>query len=204
MKLIIYFGCLALFTLILLYLTRDRQNSQAPDGNTAGADDTQTNPALRKIAASMVALTADKDSWDIILKQPAAFLSSGDAIDVAWDMVARQFSLPPLSLVATDNGGLEILFDDVRQPIENFAEEVDPLRAFLDLNRAIEPAYELRYCIDSWHSSDKTFLVMSRNDWQQLEREFGEQKVAYRFHRLGQDVEQFTTAAKDAYQNRYQ
>jgi hypothetical protein len=54
---------------------------------------------------------------------------------------------------------------------------------------------DIRFCVDSWHSSDRAFIALPPVDWQALEKEFGKEEIAYRFLELPKDLQHFLDQA---------
>ncbi|ROQ24887.1 hypothetical protein [Gallaecimonas pentaromativorans] len=205
MKIILFFALLALFTLLLLYVSRDRQRPAANDEASVavkrGALKAPPQHAA-EAAALIMALAKTQDSWPQVLAQSRLFLWSSDEPEKAWNEQARREGLPPVALEGSGDN-LFLVFGDHRQPLRVTGDRDDLLRGYLDLNLAVQPDYEVRYLIDSTHSSNRAFLALAHQDWQRLEQQFGAAAVAYRFYPLGANFETFISAVEAAYDGRY-
>ena len=56
--------------------------------------------------------------------------------------------------------------------------EILPLKT---LNKIIQPEYEIRLFMESLGSDTLAFVPLSKEEWEELEKEFGEEKVNYYF-----------------------
>ena len=59
------------------------------------------------------------------------------------------------------------------------------------LNKIIQPEYEIRLFIESLGSDTLAFVPLSKEEWEELEKEFGEEKVNYYFSRIDDDSKMF-------------
>lgn len=63
------------------------------------------------------------------------------------------------------------------------------------LARLVRRDSDIRFCLDSHHSSDLAFLALPPGDWKALEKEFGTDTVAYRFLSLPEKLKEFEKKA---------
>jgi hypothetical protein len=59
------------------------------------------------------------------------------------------------------------------------------------LNEALQPDYEIRFCLDSFWSDTLAFAPLSDSQWAELESEFGAEKVGKRFSKMRKDRKLF-------------
>lgn len=146
-----------------------------------------------QIANSMLRLSKDEDSWNIIAKNPEPFI---------WD--DNGFHIEKWNQLAGDEPGIEhvtVQFVEGEGEFQTYKgqtiqarlvyDRVDGLISIHALNKLVRSDSELRYCVDSYHSSDKAFLALSPAQWQKLEEEFGLDGVGYRFLKLDDDFNTF-------------
>ena len=62
------------------------------------------------------------------------------------------------------------------------------------LSRLVKSDWDIRFCVDSWHTSDLAFLALPPATWRTLEHQFGADAVRYRFIPLPEDLDAFWKA----------
>jgi hypothetical protein len=67
----------------------------------------------------------------------------------------------------------------------------DDMVVIVTMNNLVKSVAEIRFCVDSYHSSDLAFLAMPPGEWAALEAEFGTEAVAYRFMPLPESMAKF-------------
>jgi hypothetical protein len=67
----------------------------------------------------------------------------------------------------------------------------DAMAVMVTLNNLVKSVAEIRFCVDSCHSSDLAFLAMPPGEWAALEAESGPEAVAYRFMALPDTMAKF-------------
>ena len=77
----------------------------------------------------------------------------------------------------------------VQVPLTNSSD--DNAISIHTLSQLVRAESELRFCVDSAHSSDTAFLALAPAEWGQLEAEFGRTAVDYRFLRIPADLDAF-------------
>ena len=70
------------------------------------------------------------------------------------------------------------------------------------LGRLVRRDSDIRFCLDSHHSSDLAFLALAPAHWKALEKDFGADTVAYRFLSLPEKLKEFETKAFSKKNNR--
>lgn len=66
--------------------------------------------------------------------------------------------------------------------------EILPLKT---LNKIIQPEYEIRLFMESLGSDTLAFVPLSKEEWEELEKEFGEEKVNYYFSKIKDNSKMF-------------
>lgn len=59
------------------------------------------------------------------------------------------------------------------------------------LNKVIQPEYEIRLFMESLGSDTLAFVPLSKEEWEELEKEFGEEKVNYYFSKIKDNSKMF-------------
>ena len=59
------------------------------------------------------------------------------------------------------------------------------------LNKIIQPEYEIRLFMESLGNDTLAFVPLLKNEWEELEKEFGEEKVNYYFSKIDDDSKMF-------------
>ena len=152
-------------------------------------------PSLRVIAESMLQLDKSQDSWKIILDNQRAFLLCGnDEPEFVWNWTAGKYDLPEVKEEFINNKAL-LTLNDKSIPINYASDRSDGIRGILALSQLVSDQYEIRYCIDSWHSSDLAYLVLRHSDWQELETTYSSEDINYRFLSLPLSYSEFEAEA---------
>jgi hypothetical protein len=165
-------------------------------GQTVAASRPRPAPASRvalphsaswHTARAMLALSPLRDSWTYYMQKDEherEFLWTGDgeAVERWNDLFAGKDDVATVN--ATVEGRKEnffLAYDGwkLQAPVEH--DRDDEMVVVLTLNRLVKGVTEIRFCIDSYHSSDLAFLALRPGEWAALEAEFGAPAVAYRF-----------------------
>jgi hypothetical protein len=152
-----------------------------------------------RTARAMLALSRQKDSWAHYMLQPAhagEFLWTGDgeAVERWNELFAGKEDMD--TVTATVEGKHEHFFlaygaSKLQAPVKH--DRDDETVVVLTLNRLVKNVTEVRFCVDSQHSSDLAFLALPPNEWAALEAEFGAPAVGYRFLPLPDTMAKFGT-----------
>ena len=67
------------------------------------------------------------------------------------------------------------------------------------LNRIIQPDYEIRLFMESIGSDTLGFLPLAKEDWAELEKEFGAEKVGYYFMKIDENSIMFNLDIDDVF-----
>ena len=59
------------------------------------------------------------------------------------------------------------------------------------LNKIIQPEYEIRLFMESLGNDTLAFVPLLKSEWEELEKEFGEEKVNYYFSKIDDDSKMF-------------
>ena len=140
-----------------------------------------------RTARAMLALPPQKDSWDhYVLKDEheAEFIwiGDGEAVERWNELFAGKHDIETVH--ATVEGKKEHFFlaydgSKLEAPVKH--DRDDEMVVVLTLNRLVKSVTEIRFCVDSYHSSDLAFLALPPMEWSALEAEFGASSVGYRF-----------------------
>jgi len=143
-----------------------------------------------RTARAMLALSPRQDSWAHYMVKEAherEFLWTGDgeAVERWNELFAGKHDVGTVN--ATVEGSKENFFlaydgSKLQAPVRH--DRDDELVVVLTLNRLVKGVTEIRFCVDSYHSSDLAFLALPPAEWAALEAESGAPAVAYRFMRL--------------------
>jgi hypothetical protein len=140
-----------------------------------------------EFAKKIIGLPKWRDSWREVLNEQSRCLFSGE-LAYSWRCFAMRHAVDPLEERYEDGKtfwkfrGREILV-----PYEKSRD--DSLREVIALNKLMYSEFEIRYLIDSWHSSDLAFLVLRRGAWARIDSNFAKETVEFRFLRITEDFE---------------
>jgi hypothetical protein len=59
------------------------------------------------------------------------------------------------------------------------------------LNKIIQPEYEIRLFMESLGNDTLAFVSLLKSEWEELEKEFGEEKINYYFSKIDDDSKMF-------------
>lgn len=149
------------------------------------------------LARAMLNVPASDSSWPRMLESQIEFIWDEYGEEVAdWNkLVAAVEGLPEVDAEGDDDGNIFYSYRErsVLVPFED--EPGDALIGIHTLAQLVKADSELRFCRDSWGSSDVAFLALAPAQWQLLEQEYGRETVALRFLNLDADLEVFSAAA---------
>jgi hypothetical protein len=150
-----------------------------------------------RTARAMLALSRQTDSWDDYMQKDAhegEFLWTGDgeAVERWNELFAGRQDVDAVH--ATVEGKKEHFFlaygaSKLQAPVKH--DRDDEIVVVLTLNRLVKNVTEVRFCVDSHHSSDLAFLALPPEEWAALETEFGAPAVGYRFLALPDTMAKF-------------
>jgi hypothetical protein len=153
--------------------------------------------ASYRAARAMLALARQKDSWEHYMLKPEhedEFLWTGDgeAVERWNELYAGKRDIG--TVTATVEGRKEHFFlaygaSKLQAPVKH--DRDDEMVVVLTLNRLVKNVTEVRFCVDSHHSSDLAFLALPPAEWAALEAEFGAPALAYRFLPLPDTMAKF-------------
>lgn len=157
-------------------------------------------------ARSILAVPEDESSWDCILGERDSFIwTDDDQLVRTWNGIAARSKLPPVGHRVDSSAGDESEFltykgKTVEVPLTHSGD--DGLIVLHTLARLVRQDSDIRFCVDSGHSSDLAFLELAPAAWKALEKEFGRKAVAYRFLPLPEDLAEFLEQAFSEENNR--
>jgi hypothetical protein len=151
-----------------------------------------------RAARAMLAIGQDQDSWDVILDDMDSFIwdENGDEVDTWNAMVGKRAGHEDVA-VRQDDGIEAVSFSYMGKTVQvpYIGDREDGQIAIHTLAQLVRSDSEIRYCIESTHSSDKAFLALPPAQWKALEDEFGRDAVAYRFLTIAPDLDTFFVQA---------
>jgi hypothetical protein len=158
-------------------------------------------------ARAMLAVGQDASSWDTMLEATESFLWTDADVVESWNGMAAQRGLPAVQVATKGDSA-----DEARcfltyggKTVEAPSEHSVDVR-LVDIHtlaRLVKNDLEIRFCVDSFHSSDLAFLALPPGDWRALEKEFGVKGVAFRFLPLARSLDKFEEQAFSDENNRY-
>lgn len=72
-----------------------------------------------------------------------------------------------------------------------YKEKMDRDTTIKYLNEFIKPKYEIHFCIESLGNDTLAYVVLTKDLWEQLENEFGKEKVGYYFEKINLESKMF-------------
>lgn len=143
------------------------------------------------LARALLQVPASESSWDCMLESQTMFIwdEHGEEVDDWNKMVAQAEGLPEVEVVQDDDIFYRYRDQQVLVPFQD--ERGDNLIGVHTLAKLVERDSDMRFCRDSWHSSDVAFLALSPAQWRLLEDEFGLEAVERRFLKIDADFETF-------------
>ena len=145
------------------------------------------------LARKMVNSLPWSDSWNVVLQHQDSFLW-GEEPDWAWNQVASKYNYLLVSIENKD-GDLYLVSGSNQVMLNYQGDGIDSIRGIIALSELFHDLYEIRYCVDSWHSSDLAFIVMPHSEWAKLDSRFSKKDVDYRLMRLPSSLDEFERLA---------
>ncbi|MBN6709657.1 hypothetical protein JFL47_11590 [Haemophilus haemoglobinophilus] len=100
-----------------------------------------------------------------------------------------------IEIVLQDNGkpyGEDIILKHKDKSLMiPYKEKMDRDTTIKYLNEFIKPKYEIRFCIESLGNDTLAYVVLTKDLWEQLENEFGTEKVSYYFEKINLESKMF-------------
>ncbi|MGB9107611.1 MAG: hypothetical protein WCC39_02880 [Telluria sp.] len=150
-----------------------------------------------RTARAMLSLSRQKDSWAHYMQAEAhagefLWTGDGDAVERWNELYAGKHDIG--TVTATVEGKKEHFFlaygaSKLQAPVQH--DRDDEMVVVLTLNRLVKNVTEVRFCVDSFHSSDFAFLALPPGEWAALEAEFGKPTLDYRFMPLPDTMAKF-------------
>ena len=147
-------------------------------------------------ARAVLALSNEQDGWDALSVDEELLIWDEHGEQVAtWNAMFGEAAGHGELLDEwrdTENGQQQCLRYRGRKRIvpRKFSREDDAILIHT-IDQLVGEDTPLRFCTDTSGSSTVAFLALRAADWVALEREFGHERVAYRFLPLASDVDQF-------------
>jgi hypothetical protein len=157
-------------------------------------------------ARSILAVPEDESSWDCIRGERDSFIWTDDDEPIrTWNEIAAKSRLPATghridSSAEDEREFLTYKGRTVEVPLTHSRD--DGLIVLHTLARLVRQHSDIRFCVDSGHSSNLAFLALAPAAWKALEKEFGRKAVAYRFLPFPEDLGEFLDQAFSEENNR--
>jgi hypothetical protein len=157
-------------------------------------------------ARAILAIPHDKSSWPLVREKSGSFLwSDDDDLIGSWNKTAGKAKLPRAGRRIDSSGKDEKEFltykgKTVEVPLVHSRD--DALIILHTLAGLVRADSDVRFCVDSGHSSDLAFLALAPDQWKALEKEFGRKAIAYRFLPFPKDLGKFLDEAFSEKHNR--
>jgi hypothetical protein len=81
------------------------------------------------------------------------------------------------------------------EKLQLLGDREDCFREIVCLSKLLKPKFELKYCMDTWHSSERSYVLLSTEQWAELNQLYGSDQVSYRFMSIPESAEQFIEEA---------
>ncbi len=170
-------------------------NVESKRRNNLSKDIKSKDITLRLVAEKVLDLDKSADSWGIILDYPRAFLFSGsDEPKFTWNWTGEKYNFPKVN-EEHSNKEVYLKFMEKTVRVNYVYDRSDGVRGMLALSELVGDLYEIRYCVDSWHSSDLAYIALPIKDWKELETKFDSTGLSYRFMPLPTIYEEFESNA---------
>lgn len=157
-------------------------------------------------ARSILALGKEEDSWDFIKDQHNCFIWTDEDTVQQWNEIAKKSELPQVEQRIDAAAKDEREFLTYKKKTVEAAlthSRDDRLIIIHTLGRLVRNDSDIRFCLDSFHSSNLAFLALPPAGWKTLEKEFGKEAIAYRFLSLAEDLDAFIGQAFSEKNNRH-
>jgi hypothetical protein len=86
---------------------------------------------------------------------------------------------------------IDITYKGERRKTVYAGKTADRDTTIVALNEALQPDYEIRFCLDSNGNDTLAFLPLSASQWAELESEFGAENVGKRFSKISKGIKLF-------------
>jgi hypothetical protein len=156
-------------------------------------------------ARSILAISKDESSWDFIKEGHDSFIWTDDDTVEQWNRIAAKLKLLKVKQRIDTSAKEErefLTYKDKTVEVPLIPSRDDREIVIHTLGRLVRADSDIRFCLDSFHSSDLAFLALLPADWKALEKEFGRKAVAYRFLAFPEKLEDFLDQAFSEKNNR--
>ncbi len=138
-------------------------------------------------------LPKDSDSWDLMQENYTEFLSDDD-VTYSWEVFSENHAFPALCIEQENLSASWELLGKVEK-LQLSGDREDCFREIVCLSKLVIPKFELKYCMDTWHSSERHYVLLSTEQWAELNQLYGNEHVSYRFMSIPESAEQFIETA---------
>lgn len=152
------------------------------------------------VAREMLQMPRAESSWDCMTQNVEHFIWTDDDPITSWNddvAVGAGLSSVECRVQPVPGGHERVLLTYKAQSVEvplTFSPD-DSLVLAHTLAWLVKKDSDIRFCLDSWHSSDRALMALSPVEWHALEQEFGREEVAYRFLELPKSLQHFVDQA---------
>ncbi|MDB5823450.1 MAG: hypothetical protein JWR21_2154 [Herminiimonas sp.] len=161
----------------------------------AGGADQPRKAKSIDVARAILKIPKNRDSWQNYIQKEQneeqfIWPENGEQVDRWNELAGAGAGLQNVKKIVVK--GKDVLSYKGRTLRPPFVQDrEDDTIEIVTLNRLVRPDSEIRFCVDSWHSSEIAFLPLPPVAWRALEAEFGVEAVAYRFMPLPDDMVKF-------------
>jgi hypothetical protein len=138
-------------------------------------------------------LPKDSDSWDLMQEGYTEFISDDD-VTYSWEIFSEGHAFPALVIEQKNLTASWELLGKIEN-LELLGDRDDCFREIVCLSKLLKPKFELKYCMDTWHSSERYYILLSTEQWVELNQLYGYEQVSYRFMSISESAEQFIEEA---------
>ena len=138
-------------------------------------------------------LPKSSDSWNLIQENHSKFISDDD-VRYSWSLFSENNALPQLHIEQENlSASWQLLGNTVN--LQLLGDRNDCFREIICLSKLVLPDFELKYCMDTWHSSERSYVMLSAEDWIALNKYYGAENVSHRFMAIPDSAEEFIEIA---------
>lgn len=145
------------------------------------------------VVREILELPKGSDSWDLMQENYVEFISDDD-VTYSWGIFSESHAFPALSIEQENLSASWELLGKIEK-LQLLGDRDDCFREIICLSRLVKPRFELRYCMDTWHSSERYYVLLSVEQWAEINQLYGNEHVSYRFMSIPESAEQFIEVA---------
>ena len=154
---------------------------------------TKNTENLMIVVREILDLPKHSDSWDLIQENYSSFISDDD-VRYSWENFSQSSGFPELD-IEQENLKASWHLSGNKVDLKLLGNREDCFREIICLATLLSPDFELKYCMDTWHSSERAYVILSAEDWLDLDKYYGHEHVCYRFMSMPDSAEAFIEIA---------